>query len=297
MVLEDKRSMNIDIDINDIELMRLVQVSLKHMISAEYQHIPNCLVNVDHDMTSSIKDQLSSCFEIIDEAALCNHNKGRIISVGPESTMIYTPSNNVWSIIDETKLILLEALNSTYARGNIYSFGGPGDGPSTFIRFSLADGKWHGDKQQDILRYTGRLIDMFNYLGNLSRANDEESCPIDRFNLATLEFEESTKLSWTVPSCCFDGKNLLYLLSTGGMFRSVSLATRRETELASVPIEKVLTNNLCYGPQHQTIYLFQGRKQNYRNSIKHNVWTKLDDKDPIKSRNHHGIGVVLDDQI
>ncbi|GAM23310.1 hypothetical protein SAMD00019534_064850 [Acytostelium subglobosum LB1] len=130
----------------------------------------------------------------------------------------------------------------------------------------------------------------------LNRKDEEDSSQtVEFFNLATLQIEKSYPLPWPVNTCCFDGKDILYMLSMVGEFLSISLVTGKITHRASPP-GPVETNTLSCGPEKGTLILLQGPNKNFRYSIRKNEWTCIADNIDLFDRDENFIPLVLSDR-
>ncbi|GAM22108.1 hypothetical protein SAMD00019534_052830 [Acytostelium subglobosum LB1] len=191
---------SVTINITDIELLRLVQRNINQINSAPHIMTKPVTVDIDTKTLDSIKEQLRSCFQLLEVTEKYTHDiDGQVMSIDIECYTLYSPITNTWTKV-QNGVVFEYSSTAVYARGNVYLFGGQGSEP-TYSRYSLADRQWHhnlpmvGEGVQSGLEaslcYDG---DRTIYLvgGEIQDAMGEiikRMTRIDSFNIETLEFK------------------------------------------------------------------------------------------------------------
>ncbi|GAM22064.1 hypothetical protein SAMD00019534_052390 [Acytostelium subglobosum LB1] len=156
-----------------------------------------------------------------------------------------------------------------------------------------------GDLNQELTAtYLVHHDNILYCIGGRSKDNPLSGKCIYTFNLTTKE-QTTVDLPTYVTSYCHDGRGMLYLYSKA--FNRMSLSTMELVTLATPPHCPLRMNNMVYSStspsREETILLLQGHDFNFRYSIKHNEWTKINDNDPISKRDEHGMCVLYDKPI
>ncbi|GAM21796.1 hypothetical protein SAMD00019534_049710 [Acytostelium subglobosum LB1] len=160
---------------------------------------------------------------------------------------------------------------------------------------------------------TSNLILHSNILYCFGGFNLEDTYLI--YNLVTKE-ETIVNLPSRIDTFAYDGQDKVYIMfARGRQFTSMSLSTKRQSDLTPPPIKPDLDfqseggvddgvdefgpqiNILCRCTSEPNTLLFlQGTDYNYRYSIKRDKWTKINDNDAVDQRGWCGLLQLYDGQ-
>ncbi|GAM23311.1 hypothetical protein SAMD00019534_064860 [Acytostelium subglobosum LB1] len=181
------------IEINDTELLTLVQQSTKHMITSQYNvHIPVCQLDIDLDMYDSIKNQLKSCIEFIEETP---DHYSRLIILAEDSISFYSPLSKTWSVINHQHIPWSILTTAVCANDLIFLFDGY-DRPSIHTWFNLKRGEWERiiEKTSDYIKSSssfdgGEMVYML--IDCVDDDNDQEQVSkVYRFNINEQKYDD-----------------------------------------------------------------------------------------------------------
>ncbi|GAM21905.1 hypothetical protein SAMD00019534_050800 [Acytostelium subglobosum LB1] len=114
------------ISITDMEVLTLLQRTIEKMNSSHHQLVRRCTLHVDTRTLDSIKDQIRTCYQLLEEenTSYTHGHEGQIMCMSGDSYSIFTPVTDKWSNVIQEKIneIIQVCSSAVYARGNIYVF-------------------------------------------------------------------------------------------------------------------------------------------------------------------------------
>ncbi|GAM21798.1 hypothetical protein SAMD00019534_049730 [Acytostelium subglobosum LB1] len=112
--------------------------------TADYQMTRACDVGIDQNTLDHIREQVQSCFTLMEMAEKFTHDLDHhIMYIESDNYSFFSPMTNTWTRIEKDIDGSFSDLHkaTVYARGNVYIFGVGDD--QKYLRFSLADRQWH----------------------------------------------------------------------------------------------------------------------------------------------------------